>query len=43
MESNNFEMWFDAIKEELKSMDDNKVWNLVELPRGAKRVGYMNL
>jgi len=29
MESNNSEKWFDAMKEELKSMDDNKVWDLV--------------
>lgn len=27
------------MKEELKSMDDNKVWELVELPQGSKRVG----
>jgi len=39
MESNNSERRFDAMKEELKSMDDNKVWDLVELPKGAKRVG----
>jgi len=26
------------MKEELKSMDDNKVWDLVELPKGAKQV-----
>jgi len=39
MESNNSEKWFDAMKEELKTMDDNKVWDLVELPKGAKRVG----
>lgn len=28
------------MKEELKSMDDNKVWNLVELPSGSKQVCY---
>ena len=27
------------MKEELKSMDDNKVWDLVELPEGSKQVG----
>jgi len=31
--------WHNAMKEELKSMDDNKVWDLVELPNGAKQVG----
>ncbi|WVY90570.1 hypothetical protein V8G54_036084 [Vigna mungo] len=39
MESNNSENWLNAMKEELKSMDDNKVWDLVELPNGSKRVG----
>ncbi|WVZ23331.1 hypothetical protein V8G54_001875, partial [Vigna mungo] len=39
MESNNSENWLSAMKEELKSMDDNKVWDLVELPKGSKRVG----
>jgi len=29
----------DATIEKLKLMDDNKVWNLVELPKGAKWVG----
>jgi len=29
MVSNNSEMWFDAMKEELKLMDENKVWDLV--------------
>lgn len=39
MECSNSEKWFNAMKEELKSMDDNKVWELVELPQGSKRVG----
>ncbi|WVZ16815.1 hypothetical protein V8G54_009797 [Vigna mungo] len=39
MKSNNSENWLNAMKEELKSMDDNKVWDLVELPKGSKRVG----
>ena len=30
--------WINAIKEELKFMAQNKVWNLVELPTGCKRV-----
>lgn len=39
MESDNSEKWFNAMKEELKSMDDNQVWDLVQLPQGSKRVG----
>ena len=39
MESDNSEEWFDASKEEMKSMDDNHVWDLVELPDGFKTIG----
>ena len=39
MECNNSEKWFNAMKEEMKSMDDNDVWHLVELPKGSKQVG----
>ena len=28
-----------AMKEELKSMDDNNVWKLVELPQGSNESG----
>jgi len=31
--------WINAMKEELKSMQQNEVWDLVELPHGCKRVG----
>ena len=31
--------WLDAMKDELKSMDHNEVWDVVELPEGCKRVG----
>ncbi|KAA0031640.1 Retrovirus-related Pol polyprotein from transposon TNT 1-94 [Cucumis melo var. makuwa] len=31
--------WLDAMKEELKSMNDNEVWDLVEFPKESKRVG----
>ncbi|KAL6338190.1 hypothetical protein AAG906_015153 [Vitis piasezkii] len=31
--------WIDAMNDELKSMDQNKVWELVELPEGYKAVG----
>ncbi|GKC78145.1 retrovirus-related pol polyprotein from transposon TNT 1-94 [Tanacetum coccineum] len=33
------EMWIDGMKEELKSMAQNKVWDLVNFPEGSKRVG----
>ncbi|KAL8153044.1 hypothetical protein V2J09_010804 [Rumex salicifolius] len=39
MESDNSEKWLIAMKEELKSMSDNNVWDLVELPKGVKIVG----
>ena len=39
MKSGNSEKWLDAMKNELKSMDQNEVWDLVELPEGSKRVG----
>ena len=31
--------WFSAMQEEMKSMSTNKVWDLVEIPQGAKTVG----
>jgi len=34
----NFEKWLDVMKEELKSMKHNDVWNLVELPEDYKRI-----
>lgn len=39
MECSDSEKWFNAMKEELKSMDDNNVWELTELPKGLKQVG----
>jgi len=33
--------WIDAIKDELKSMEENKVWDHLELPNGYKQVGYI--
>ncbi|KAG7564986.1 Integrase catalytic core [Arabidopsis suecica] len=39
MESDNSEKWSIAAKEEIKSMGDNDVWDLVELPNGFKTVG----
>jgi hypothetical protein len=31
--------WLSAMQEEMKSMSTNKVWDLVEIPQGAKIVG----
>jgi len=35
----NSDKWLDAMKDELKSMAHNDVWDIVELPEGCKRVG----
>jgi hypothetical protein len=32
IEGNNFVKWIDAMNDELKSMDQNKVWDIIELP-----------
>ncbi|RVW30669.1 Retrovirus-related Pol polyprotein from transposon TNT 1-94 [Vitis vinifera] len=32
----NSEKWIEAMKDEMKSMKDNGVWDLVELPKGVK-------
>ena len=34
------DLWFEAMKEEMNSMRSNEVWDLVELPNGAKAIGY---
>nr|GEX87608.1 retrovirus-related Pol polyprotein from transposon TNT 1-94 [Tanacetum cinerariifolium] len=39
IKSDKSEMWIDAMKEVLKSMAQNKVWDLVNLPESSKRVG----
>ena len=39
MKSSNSQKWIDAMNEEYKSMQDNKVWELVPLPEGAKPIG----
>ena len=33
------EKWLNAMKEEIDSMEHYDVWDLVELPKGCKRVG----
>jgi len=35
----NSEKWIEAMREEYKSMQDNKVWELVPLPKGVKPIG----
>ncbi|RVW98915.1 Retrovirus-related Pol polyprotein from transposon TNT 1-94 [Vitis vinifera] len=37
--SKNSTLWLYAMEEELKSMKDNEVWDLVELPKGIKTIG----
>jgi len=37
--SSNSQNWVDVMKDEMKSMQDNDVWNLVEFPKGVKPIG----
>ena len=39
MSGENSDKWLIAMKEELKSMADNNVWEMTELPKDSKRVG----
>ena len=39
IKSDDSNKWIDAIKEELKSMSINKVWDLVKLPQGSAIIG----
>jgi len=39
MQDSNSEKWIKAMNEEYKSMQDNKVWELVPLPEGVKLIG----
>ncbi|RDX74579.1 hypothetical protein CR513_45661, partial [Mucuna pruriens] len=39
MQSSNSKKWVDAMKYELKSIQDNDVWDLIELPEGVKPIG----
>ncbi|RVW13303.1 Retrovirus-related Pol polyprotein from transposon TNT 1-94 [Vitis vinifera] len=44
-QSSDSEKWIEAMKDEMKSMKDNGVWDLVELPKGVKRLvvnGFLN-
>jgi transposase InsO family protein len=38
MNNMNSSKWYDAMKDEIESMDKKNVWNLVELPHGATTV-----
>lgn len=31
--------WIEAVKDEIKSMEDNNVWDLVKLPQCSKLIG----
>ena len=35
----NFEKWLNDMKEEINSMKHNGVWDVLEFPKGCKRVG----
>ena len=39
IESSNSQKWIDAMNEEMKSMKENDVWDLVPLLKGAKPIG----
>jgi hypothetical protein len=39
IESNDSAKWINSMNDELKSMDQNEVWVLIELPEGYKKVG----
>ena len=38
-QSPNYQKWIDAMNDEIKSMKDNDVWDLVKLPEGVKPIG----
>ncbi|RVW42708.1 Retrovirus-related Pol polyprotein from transposon TNT 1-94 [Vitis vinifera] len=40
-QSSNSKKWIEAMKDEMKSMKDNGVWDLVELPEGVKLIGFL--
>lgn len=39
IQDSNSKKWIEVMKEEYKSMQDNKVWELVPLPEGVKPIG----
>jgi hypothetical protein len=40
MRSAHSEKWLEAMQDEIKSMNTNKIWDLETIPKGAKTVGY---
>ena len=40
LQSPNSHKWINAMKYDMKSMEDNDVWDLIELPKGLKPIGY---
>ncbi|KAL4342158.1 hypothetical protein GQ457_08G026470 [Hibiscus cannabinus] len=40
MSCNESKLWYDAMKDEMMSMKNNEVWDLVSLPDGVKAIGY---
>jgi hypothetical protein len=39
MESPNSSKWLEAMEDEMRSMSSSDVWDLEEIPKGAKTVG----
>jgi hypothetical protein len=39
MRSTHSSKWLDAMEDEMRSMSVNKVWDLEEIPKGAKTIG----
>ena len=39
MASSDKSKWFNAMQNEMRFLDDNVVWELVELPEGRKAIG----
>uniref|UniRef100_A0AAV1U1I6 Reverse transcriptase n=1 Tax=Peronospora matthiolae TaxID=2874970 RepID=A0AAV1U1I6_9STRA len=40
MKSSYKEQWLQAMKSEMKSLEENSTWKLVDMPPGKKAVGY---
>ena len=40
LQSSNSHKWIDAMKDKMKSMEDNGFWDLVEFPKGSKPISY---
>ena len=39
MRSDHSSQWLEAMKDEMKSMNANKIWDLEIIPKGSKTVG----